>query len=390
MKQIAAGALAGSALVYLGLEIAGVGSPLAAAVKAAAEAATIGALADWFAVEALFRRPLGLPIPHTALLPNKKDRIGVALGEFIRDHFVDPDAMAARLLSIDIPGRIAAWLERLACDTAIGQDFSAHIATLLDGLDDAAITATAKQELRHLIGGSGEAEAIRRALITSVAGHAKQRIVQDRQTITRTLHAQIRGLIPSLDIGPLTVNARRFAPKELTWLAADQVYLKLLEAFATAGDELMVRNSRLSRTVNATIDEVVAALTGSGDDLDAAFGAAWKTLRGRLAEIIAVSGPDLMRQNAAKLADRLRTDAAFRDWINGQIGDIVSAAVAEHKHLVSGHVAEIVKGWTPQAAADEIERYLGRDLQFIRLNGTIVGGLAGLAIHVLTLAIRGG
>ena len=392
MKLIATGTLAASASVFLGLEIAGASGPLADAAKAAAEAATVGGLADWFAVTALFRRPLGMPVPHTGIIPAHKDRIGASLGQFIEENFVDPDALAAALSEIGFPEKIAAWLEREAGDAAAAKSLSALMVNTLAEADDAALADAVKRELRTLASGSASVDDMRRALIAGMAEQAKERIARDRDKITKALHLYIRRRIPPLEIGPLIVNTRRFAPREATGFVADQLYRQLFDAVSTAADELACRHSRLSREVNATLDEMVSAVA-DGDaprGMDDAVAMAWKTLRASLAERVTEAGPGMIRHFAAKMADALRNDAGLREWINGQLSEIARSVVADHRHLVAGHVAEVVAGWTPKSMADTIERHIGRDLQFIRLNGAIVGGLAGLALHFLTLAIRGG
>ena len=389
MKLAATGALAVSASVFFALEMSGAAGPWASAIKAAAEAATVGGLADWFAVTALFRRPLGLPIPHTGIIPASKDRIGASLGQFIEENFVDPDSLTKALLGIGYAEKIALWLEREASTPDAAKGFSAIVAAALAEADDGVIVDAARQELRSLAGRSPDAEAVRRALLTGLAGQAKRRISQDGEKITKALHAHIRRQIPSVEIGPLVVNTRRFTPRDMTGFLAEQLYRQLLDAVTAAADDLTDRHSRLSRELDAALEEMASELATDGTGPDRMFAEAWRMLRSRLAERLSASGPDMLRLIAGKLADALRNDAGLREWIDGQVTEMVGAAVADHKHLVATHVADVVGRWTPESMAATVEQHAGRDLQFIRLNGTVVGGLAGLAIHFLVLAISG-
>ena len=390
MKRVATGALVASASIFVGLEIAGAAGPWGSAVKAAAEAATIGGLADWFAVTALFRRPLGLPIPHTGIIPASKDRIGVTLGRFIEENFVDAQALTKALIGIGFPEKIASWLEREADNPDAAKGFSVMVAAALAEACDGTLVEAAKQELCRLAGRSPDAEAVRRALLTGLAEQAKRRIVQDGEKITKALHAHIRRQIPTVEIGPLIVNTRRFAPRDMTGFLANQLYRQLLDAVSAAADDLADRRSRLSRELDVVLEEMASELVLDGNGPDGTFAEAWPVLRSRLADRLSAFGPEMLRLISDKLADALRNDTGFRDWIDGQVADIVRAAVADHKHLIAEHVARVVRNWTPESMAATVERHVGRDLQFIRLNGTVVGGLAGLAIHFLVLAIAGG
>jgi uncharacterized membrane-anchored protein YjiN (DUF445 family) len=397
MRWLATGLLL-AMLVLLGLGLAFRSRwPALEWLVAFAEAATVGAVADWFAVVALFRRPLGLPIPHTALIPRNKDRIGAELGRFIEQHFLTPENVTAKLAELDPIGRGARWLSLPANRRGVALRLCEALPTLFAAFDDA--------EIERLIG-----SAVTRRLETldlgRVAGAALDFVTENQRHQALLDHALVliagwldrnRALILA-KFGEQSSFTPRFVDGYIVKRFVDGMIDLIREVAETPHHEIRQRFDRAVR-------EFVARL-GS----DPAFRAQAEALKLDTLKLLApekftaslwrelkrhLAGPDSpieaqVDRALGHLARSLREDPAFKARVDRAVARVAGALTGRIRRQVGALIADVVRRWDFHEVGDRLELEVGRDLQFIRLNGTIVGGLVGLVLHgVLRLAGAG-
>ena len=362
-------------------------------VGAFAEAAMVGACADWFAVSALFRRPLGLPIPHTGIIPRNKDRIGEALGDFIANNFLTPGVLDARLRRLEPARRVADWLA--ADDHA--QILAARTVALLPDV------VGAGAELRDLAG-----DLIRRAArsrpIAPLAARllgwfwrepAVQRLVN--RTIDRLADFGLEheAFIQSRIAG----ETWKWLPKWIDKILAERFTRDLLR-FA---DELRDPDHPWRRDLDAAVEGLIRRLAEDPDlaaraeamrdqlladpTLANRLEGLWAELAERLAADPGVRGT-LLGETLARalrgLGSWLAEDPAARERLDRWVRVAARRTLSSQRQAIGGFVAQVVAGWDAAGVADRLELQVGRDLQYIRINGTLVGGLVGLAIFALS------
>jgi uncharacterized membrane-anchored protein YjiN (DUF445 family) len=365
-------------------------------LAAFAEAATVGGLADWYAVVALFRRPLGLPIPHTAIIPQNQERIAESLGTFIEVHFLVPAPVRAKLEKIDFAGYISDWL----VDEKDSADFAHFILKLLPNALDSAEGSGLRTFLAQRI--MGQLESVEAAPF--VAGVLKA-LTQDRrhQAIFDELLAALHKLMESPDtIAALRGRIRAELPMLLNLYRADALVLKkvvsstysLLEdvrqdpehPLRHGFDRLiasLIDNLETSADLVARVDALKAELLARPELSGLAWGM-WQTFRRFLEESAGNPDSALNAHLGSLLVNagrELARDSRLKADINHGMVLMLLSFIESQKTGVSQFVAEQVKSWDIDQLVRLIEINIGRDLQYIRFNGTLIGGLAGLALH---------
>jgi uncharacterized membrane-anchored protein YjiN (DUF445 family) len=399
-KRGATGLLAAAAVVFLLTFLADDGEHgWVGVVRAAAEAGMVGGLADWFAVTALFRHPLGIPIPHTALVPRRKDALAASLGDFVTGHFLTAENVRERLSGAEIVPRVGTWLasgdtaDRLARE-ALGS--SAAVLDVLDAADvadlvlEAARRDAARRSWAGLAGAllsevtSGGAH---RPLVEVALPYVRQTLQENRPAV----HATVKGLaernswllwlfttdrrVARLIDSGVRLLAEVEADPEHELREALERFLRTVADDLRSGGDLARRLDALVGTVlrdPATRSWLVGAVEGGLASLRETFGDP------------AGPGPERLAAAVRRLGQRAVDDAAFR----GRLQELLERAVL---HVVEHYAVEFtrlvedtVRRWDGPATADRIELAAGRDLQFIRINGTVVGALAGVVIHGVT------
>lgn len=407
MKRVALALLAGVALL---LALATWGArvhPHAAWgwLAAFAEAAMVGAIADWFAVVALFRHPLGLPIPHTAILPARKARLGRNLADFIVDNFLAPPQVLAKLQRYDAAGRIARWLATPAHAQQLGGHAVALVRLALGAFDDARVrdfvARAAGAGLQHVdvaplagrVLGAVTAEGRHQALLDE-ALHEVADLLDDEALQERLTDALAREVRALRYVG-LDQVAARLATRKLVAAVART----LAETAAQPEHPLRQRFDRFMAGFVARLqhDPAFIARGVQWRDELLAHPALVEYLQGLWGQLRGWLDADLARPDsalharvaalAAELGRRLQQDEAMRRWINEQLLAAAPAAIARWREGIRRYIEERVAGWDTDALVHEVERNIGRDLQFIRVNGTLVGGLVGLLIHAVKLGL---
>ncbi|MEU7313129.1 DUF445 domain-containing protein [Streptomyces sp. NPDC007083] len=397
MKAIAAGALLLMAGVFAAAtwaEHAGAG-PWSGYVAAAAEAGMVGALADWFAVTALFRHPMGLPIPHTAIIPTKKDQLGRSLGDFVGENFLSADVVRERLHAVGISGRFGAWLARPEHADRV----TAELATALRG----ALTVLRDADVQAVV-----SEAItRRATAKEVApglGAMLERIVADgghRRVVDLVCTRAAEWLHEHGDsvMGAVAGGAPGWTPKFVDRRVGERVYRELLRFvtemrdmpdhpargavdrflrdFATDLQTDPDTRARVERLKNETLARA---------EVQELIASVWGAVRAMLVAAAEDERSELrVRARAAllSLGGRLAADGRLRSKVDGWIEGAAAHLVTTYRDEITSLISETVASWDAEHTSRKIEAHIGRDLQFIRINGTVVGSLAGLAIHTV-------
>src|SRR5688500_9689407 len=401
MQWVATGLLLAAALVYAVSVWLEPRHPWLFYVGATAEAAMIGAIADWFAVTALFRHPLNLRfIPHTAVIPRNKARIAAGLSQFIQQNFLSAQALVLRIAEFRPARTLCGWLVQPRNAGLLAGYFARLLAYALGAADDRRV----REFLLRSV-----AQAARRA---DLAGALAQ--VLDVLTENRRHHALLDEALAGLDDLLAREDTRRFIAREVAGSApllkyfSDLFSLKLDEkaalrivdvALRKVSEVRQDRDHELRRRFDAFVERFVQKLKDDeatrervarmrDEVLDSPaladyVGGLWQQLRSWLQH-----EQSTVRDKAASLVQRLgellQADPAIQQWIDEQILAAVPPLVEEHRAAIGRFVEDQINAWQETRLVEELERHVGADLQYIRINGTIVGGLAGLAIAVAT------
>jgi uncharacterized membrane-anchored protein YjiN (DUF445 family) len=397
MKVVATGLLVAMAAVFVAARMFEPTYPWLGYVKSFAEAAMVGGLADWFAVTALFRHPLGLPIPHTAIIPRNKDRIGEALARFLQENFLTPRVVARRMQRLDVAGVTGRFLQTPAGQgTRIRAGASRLIADVFESLDD--------ERLGGIVKGAISAR-LRKSEISPLLGHALASAINEDRHVpmleatirwsARTLQANeplIRDMVKKkanwalklagLDakLADAIINGLRKLTVEMSTDPAHPVRVKVEEALVQLANDLQTKAETKER-VEAIKEQLL-----DNRSVSLWLDTLWQ--KGREAIVKAARNPDAVM--AGKLGEILKSmgttlekDVRIRVAINRFARRAVVGMAASYGSSIVKLVSETVRGWDARTVTNRLEAAVGRDLQYIRINGTLVGGLVGLILHVM-------
>jgi uncharacterized membrane-anchored protein YjiN (DUF445 family) len=365
-------------------------------LRAAAEAGMIGGLADWFAVTALFRRPLGLPIPHTALIPTRKAALGRSLADFVGTHFLAPEVVRDRIARAEVPRRLGSWLARRRNAERVAAELAVGVRAGIGVLRDEDVRAALEEAVLTRFAATPTSPALGRILRQVVQDGAHHGLVDLAVRELRRWLETNRNTV----VGAVTAQAPEWSPRFLDERVATKVYTEVLRVvreveadphhrFRESLDAFLTRVAVDLRTDPGTIERVETAKRALLDrsDVRRALGDLLSAGRRLLLELVDDPGSELRRQVAGGLAGlgrRLGSDAALAAKVERWIADAAAYAVANYRHELTALITETVGRWDADDASRRIELHVGRDLQYIRINGTVVGSLAGLAIHAAT------
>jgi uncharacterized membrane-anchored protein YjiN (DUF445 family) len=393
MRLLALGLLLLMAAVFLVTTLWG-GWPGAGYVRAFSEAAMVGALADWFAVTALFRRPLGLPIPHTAIIPRNKDRIGDALGRFIVENFLAPEVVDARLRKIELAGWGAAWLaeprnaERLAGRVAGG--LSALIRAMPPGAMREIAGAAALAGARSIPAAPALGALISAAWREETAG----------PLIRRGAELLSAYLDDNQDVVLEKVQSQswRWMPKWVDKAIAKKINAGLVQLLQDVQQPDHPWREKLNEVVAALADKLAhdPETIAKGEEIKQSLledprllvhaASVWETIEARL-KTQGLGDDAVLREKLAPLiADLgrwLASDRVMQRALNRSARALFNEVLAPRRQEIGRFVANVVHGWDARSVVDRLELQVGPDLQFIRINGTLVGGLVGLGLYIV-------
>ena len=365
-------------------------------LRAFAEAAMVGALADWFAVSALFRHPLGIPIPHTAIVPHRKDQIGRSLGEFVQTNFLTREVLHERLAGANVGKRLGDWLADERNATKAGEGVGDLLRGALEVLDDRDVSMAVETLIERRVRATPVAPLVGKAIDLAVEGGHHQRL----------LDAVLTGLGGFLEDNRATFRER--LEHESPWWIPESIDDRLFaKIYGAVHSFLADVGTDPHHEVRRSIDARVVAfadrlrsdpeLLAKGEELKtellahpdvrAWLGSLWGELKRSTVEALDNPRSELrgrLDQSLARLGQRLATEEALQakvdDWVMRAAGHVVDHYRGEVADLIAGTVAK----WDGKATGERMELQVGRDLQFIRINGTIVGGLAGLVIYTVS------
>ncbi len=397
-KRLATGLLLAAVILALGTAMLPERPFWVQLINAAAEAAIVGGLADWFAVTALFRRPLGLPIPHTALIPSRKDEIGRSIAGFVRDQFLDPPVLLERLRA---ENRALQLGELLASDTAasfISERVSAVVPVALRSIDDASIRAF----LRDVA-----LDGLRRLDLASTADAVVEALIRDGKHM-EIVDAVVDVVLPSLDALSETIAEKvgertgRFFPSYFDRKIGDGIIKGVEKWLRTARTAESDERLRVDGWIRARMAELraspdYAALMQRAQTaiithpaLLNALTTIWDELKRELAEDARSADPragKVAGEIARTIGRLLRETPELQRLLNAAIEGVIVGYITPWRAQIADYIAGVVAGWDGQKVAEVIELQVGRDLQYVRINGTLVGALIGSVLFLLRAAL---
>jgi uncharacterized membrane-anchored protein YjiN (DUF445 family) len=399
MKLVATALLALAALVYM-LTLSGAHSGWMGFVNTTAEAAMVGAVADWFAVTALFRHPLGLKIPHTAIIPTRKDALGQNLQDFVATHFLAEDVVRQRVARARIAHRCGVWLS----DRAHAERATAELASFARGaftvLRDETVVAVLDEVFLRRVLHRPWGPPSGRVLAQIVADGTHHRLVDVGIDHLHAWLSEHEEVIVRL----VLERAPAWTPSWLDQRVAHRAYAEALRFVADVrGDP----HHRARKALDNVLSELAHDLQHdpatqikadafrdrllSHPDVRGAVAQLWTTVRRSIEEAVDDPNSDLRRRTVDALqafGDRLVSDQALQRRLDSYAEDGTAHLVTSYRDEVVTVISETVQRWDGEEASRRIELHVGRDLQFIRINGTVVGGLVGLVIHTVTVLIN--
>jgi uncharacterized membrane-anchored protein YjiN (DUF445 family) len=398
MKGVALSFLVGATGIFLGCrwaQAAGVTGAWVGYVGAAAEAGMVGALADWFAVTALFKHPLGIPIPHTAIIKRKKDQLGEGLGTFVRENFLSPPVVETKLRDAQVPGRLGKWLSEVSHAERVATETATVLRVLVELLRDEDIQHVIDRMIVRRIAEPQWGPPVGRVLATLLAENRQEALIQ--------LLAD-RAFQWSLNAGVVIQrvverDSPSWSPRFIDHLVGDRIHRELMDftdkvrrnpdhelrRSATRflfefADDLQHDPATIARA------DVIKEQLMARDEIANAAATAWRTLKRLVIE--GVDDPSsVLRTRIAdavvRIGESLRDDADLRDKVDNWMVRAAQHLVSQYGVEITAIITETIERWDAEEASRRIELHVGRDLQFIRINGTVVGALAGLVIYAV-------
>jgi uncharacterized membrane-anchored protein YjiN (DUF445 family) len=398
-RRRATALLAAVTALFVAVTAVGVHGTLLGYVQAGAEAAMVGGVADWFAVTALFRRPLGLPIPHTALIVERKDQFAATLGQFVQENFLNAEVLAERIRSARLVPRLGGWLAekdnaaRLAgrgadlavaiADGARDEDvqrlFAAELTRALDAVDVAPLAGRVlrvflaggqKDELIHAVASAADRYLVdHHAELRDLFAGESPRWLPDavyRRVFDR-LHARVRERLAAMAADPGDAARRQFEE----WIAGLPDRLETSPELRERGERLkgeLLGSAALQDWYSDLWQRAKHTLRNQAADPES-------ELRQRLAEALVIAG------------SRIASDSRLQDGMGRMLESGASALADQFHDELAGLVTGTIQHWNAAETSSQLELLLGRDLQYIRINGTVVGAAVGLVLHAIALAL---
>ena len=400
MRTIATMLLVLMAAIYVAMRRAPATWVWAPYLSAFAEAGMVGACADWFAVVALFRRPLGLPIPHTAVVPENKRRIGAAMGRFITNNFLSPRVAIARLASVDFVGLAGRWLEDERNARAVAEAAGRAIPYALDLVPKAQIDEWVAFAARRGIEAVPAAPLASRGLSILWARGAGQTLLDQGLDFVETTLARHKATI----VRHVAQKTWRWIPKWVDDMIAAKVVNGLTETLREMRDPDHPWREQANALVEKLIDNLAhdPEMRAQGEALkqdilaNPVFAEQARTLWEELETALRDGLPrrreaivQWLVASAGALGRWLEEDAPRRARINRRLRLLALRTVLPRRAEIGGYIAAVVDNWDTATLVNRLELQVGRDLQYIRINGTLVGGLVGLVIFTLSRAFGG-
>jgi uncharacterized membrane-anchored protein YjiN (DUF445 family) len=398
MRVVATLMLVAMAGLFLAADAFDEAHPALGFVKAFAEAAMVGGLADWFAVTALFRRPLGLPIPHTAIIPRNKDRIGETLAAFLRENFLTPSVVARRMRSVDVAGALGRFLANPAPEGRMREGASRLLADFLESLDQERLGGMVKSavaarlrsiEIAPLLGKTLEAamtEERHVPILDAIVTWAGRTLDANEEIIRAMVHDRAGWIMRLAGLDEKLAEAIIDGLRRLSIdMAVDERHP--LRAKAEEGMARLAAGLQDDPELRAKVEAWKAEIIANPAVTDW-VGGLWENSRAgllRAARDPSAAMAGRFGEALRQMGDTLQQDSRLKRALNQFARRAVVGAAATYGSSIVKLVSETVRGWDARTITGRLENAVGKDLQYIRINGTLVGGLVGLAIHVVEM-----
>jgi uncharacterized membrane-anchored protein YjiN (DUF445 family) len=399
MRRRATVMLAGVAIAFGALALTGADHGGWAYATAAAEGSLVGGLADWFAVTALFRRPLGLPIPHTAVVQSQKNRFGATIGLFIEENFLNPTNLGDRIAEARPSDRAAAWLAEPANAETAARWAGEILMNVIDALRDDDVHQLLHDELERLVDTTPVSPAVGRMLdAVTRDGRHQQALDATMRGAAKLIEENRAGFKTQLD-------------RNVPWWIPESLENRLLDRLIDGATDLLGKvAANPDHELRAVIDRRLAELVDrlehdpamqrrfdttlrdllNQPEVNTWLASAWAEAKEQLRQQACDPDSRLRRRMVQGLlagGTRLATDDALRARLDTMTHDGIVHLTERYQDEVSALVSSTIERWDAEQTSEKLELLLGSDLQYIRINGTVVGGLAGVAIHALALAL---
>jgi uncharacterized membrane-anchored protein YjiN (DUF445 family) len=396
MKRRATGLLVGASVLFAITLVLERQFPWLGFVRATAEAAMVGGLADWFAITALFRHPMGIPIPHTAIIPSRKDRIGRSLGGFVQNNFLSREVIAARLHGLRIAERMAKWVS----DPANSGRIAHHVATGLAGtaqvlrdedvqamIDRALVTRVRKTQVAPVLGNVLSlltADNRHQELLDEALRLISDGVSRNEELIRQRIREESPWWLPEAVDDRIHDKVVVAIENTLKQVAVDPGH-PLRERFDHALTEF-IEKLRTSPELSARAEEIKEDMLTNPAvrQFSATIWGDAKHALARYAERKETDPPGAVEQGLMKLGEAVLKDAELVAKIDQWILDAVLYAVEQFRGEAAQLISYTVGQWDAEETSKKIELQIGKDLQYVRINGTLVGGLVGLLLYTIT------
>jgi uncharacterized membrane-anchored protein YjiN (DUF445 family) len=397
MKLVALGFLVGATVIFAvawAWEANG-GPAWIGYVRAAAEAGMVGALADWFAVTALFRYPLGIRIPHTAIIPNRKDVLGDSLGEFVGVNFLSEQVVREKLASVDVSRRLGEWLAQ----DENAERVTSELATVVRGL----VTVLRDEDVQAVF-----EQAVTRRIVAvpwgPPLGKLMERVLVDgthRQLVDLLCDRAYEWVKENHDkfVGMVSDRAPSWSPKFVDSIVADRIYGEVMSfAWALKTEPEHPMRQAIDRFLIGFAEDMqhdpemmdkaerVKQQVLEHREVQNVIGSAWANIKRLLLDAAEDPSSELrkrVREGLISLGKRLSGEDALRAKVDGWVSGAAAYIVVNYRDEITTLISDTIDRWDAKETSRKIELQVGRDLQFIRINGTVVGALAGLAIYTI-------
>ena len=403
MRRRATALLAGFALLFVVISVLSHMRPELAPfwvglVRATAEAAMIGGVADWFAVTALFRHPLGLPIPHTAIVAQRKDRIGRSLGNFVGNNFLARDVIARQLAGMQLGDRAARWLAEPAHQTRVARAIAGGVARAVESMPSEELQTTVHDTLVAQLRKAHVAPLLGDLLALATTDDRHQEMLDKLVNLVSRIVADNKELIRA-----------RISEESPWWVPGavdDKLYQKIVAGIErtlaqVATDEQHPLRGQFDQALRGFVEklhnspETIARAEAMKEKLlahpavEELSDALLRAAQGALAKYAGpeAPSPEPLERALGGIAERALASPEFLHDMDEAVERVVLGVVDQYRPEVAELIAKTVEGWDATDASRKIEVQIGRDLQFIRINGTLVGGLVGMILYIISVLI---
>lgn len=367
-------------------------------VRAFAEAALVGALADWFAVTALFRRPLGLRIPHTAIIPENKDRIGSSIANFLEHNFMTEEVLREELEQVDFAGWAAEWLTQPENSHTLAAQLVSALPSILQMVEDDDVGRFLQKGMRRVTKEVKLAPMLAEIVSVLITDRRHQRLFdhliamaahalhENRPYIRQRIHEKSPAWLPRLVDEKIFERLLSEAQEILDEMRKeDSPWRERFQEFA----EEWVHKLRTSPEYEEKFGKAIGEMLGNPLFQDYVQ-AVWGDVKSRMLSDAASSESKMVAYLDAGLrsfGEGLKQDAVVQAKLNHWLREVAIAGIVSHRTTIAGVIDRVIRKWDAETVSHKFELYVGKDLQYIRINGTLVGGLVGLVLHTVSLAL---